>query len=512
MGMETIARADDGRSRIEESNPKKCKFEDVDGFNKEEEGASSSSLSEENLKKKGKFDYVEDFNKQGPELGSSGDDPKKECEEKEDIDGKEKEKEKEDKDVAEKFRKFSDGEVEKMEVEPHEYAVEQTEEEKRYYESPEYNTTSDVIKKEVEEGSWEFHCMTEKEHEIYRKEVEESEGFDVPLLPGAICPGRLCRINFKWKEEAIFVAKISKLALIYYNKKHGTDYVFKCIEKANHAVTSVKTYYITFKATSASRSDLANTFQAMVHRGVANTEVMKCRIKSGTKLNSSNVNPEKGGEGKDVDEKEENLEEEDDNSELEEDDNSELEEEENYVLEKLRKFGDEEVEKMEVEPHECKVEPTEEEKKYYESPEYNNRSAELKRNIEEGSWEYHYMTKKEHEIYVEEVTKSKGFDIPLLPGAICPGKLCRINFKRSPETTFVVKVSKLALIYYNKKHGTDYVFKCIEKANHAVTAVKTYYITFKATSAANSDCVITFQAMVHQGVIDTEIMKCRIKP
>ncbi|KAM7490783.1 hypothetical protein LguiA_033704 [Lonicera macranthoides] len=175
MGMETIARADDGRSRIEESNAKKCKFEDVDGFNKEEEGASSSSLSEENLKKKGKFDYVEDFNKQGPQLGSSGDDPKKESEEKEDTYEKEKEKEKEDDDMAEKFCKFSEEEVEKMEVEPHEYAVEQTEEEKKYYESPEYNTTSDVIKKEVEEGSWEFHCMTEKEHEIYRREVEESE-------------------------------------------------------------------------------------------------------------------------------------------------------------------------------------------------------------------------------------------------------------------------------------------------------------------------------------------------
>ncbi|KAM7498329.1 hypothetical protein LguiA_022743 [Lonicera macranthoides] len=506
MGMETTARADDGRSRIEESNAKKRKFEDVDDLNKEEEeeGVSSSSLSVENLKKKVKFDYVEDFNKQGIELDSSDANPENESEEKEDVDEKEKEKEKEDDDAAEKFRKFSEEEVEKMEVEPHEYAVEQTEEEEKYYESPEYNTTSDVIKKEVEEGSWEFHCMTEKEHEIYRKEVEESEGFDVPLLPGAICPGRLCRINFKWKEEAIFVAKVSKLALIYYNKKHGTDYVFKCIEKANHAVTAVKTYYITFKVTSAACSDLASTFQAMVLRRAADTEVMKCRIKPDTELNSSNVDPEKGGEGKDVDEKEENLE--------EEDDNSELEEEENYVLEKLRKFGDEEVEKMEVEPHECKVELTEEEKKYYESPEYNNISAELKRNIEEGSWEYHYMTKKEHEIYVEEFTKSKGFDIPLLPGAVCPGKLCRINFQWAPEAIFVVKVSKLALIYFNKKHGTDYVFKCIEKANHAVTAVKTYYITFKATSAANSDCVITFQAMVHQGVIDTEIMKCRIKP
>ncbi|KAM7503663.1 hypothetical protein LguiB_002567 [Lonicera macranthoides] len=496
MGMETIARADDGRSRIEELNAKKCKFEDVDRFNKEEEGASSSSLSEENLKKKGKFDYVEDFNIQGVELGSSGADPKKEGEGKEDAD--EKEKEKEDDDVAEKFRKFSDEEVEKMEVEPHEYAVEQTEEEKKYYESPEYNTTSDVIKKEVEEGSWEFHCMTEKEHEIYRKKVEESEGFDVPLLPGAICPGRLGRINFKWKEEAICVAKVSKLALIYYNKKHGTDYVFKCIEKANHAVTSVKTYYITFKATSAARSDLANTFQAMVHRGVGNTEVMKCRIKSGTKLNSSDVDPGKGGEEKeDVDEKEEEN--------LEEDDDSEIEEEEDYVLEKLRKFGDEEVEKMEVEPHEYKVEPTEEEKKYYESLEYKNRSCDIKRNVEEGSWEYHYMTDKEREIYVEEVSKSKGFDVPLLPGAICPGKLCRINFKWMREAILVAKLSKLALIYYNKKHGTDYVFKCIEKANHAVTAVKTYYITFKATSAANSDRANTFQAMVHEGVIDTEV-------
>ncbi|KAM7498332.1 hypothetical protein LguiA_022746 [Lonicera macranthoides] len=113
----------------------------------------------------------------------------------------------------------------------------------------------------------------------------------------------------------------------------GMDYVFKCIEKANHAVTAVKTYYITFKDTSAARSDLGNTFQAMVHRGVADTEVMKCRIKSGTKLNSSDVDPEKVGEEKeDVDEEEENLEE-DGDSEIEE-------EEEDYVLEKLRKFGE----------------------------------------------------------------------------------------------------------------------------------------------------------------------------
>ncbi|KAM7503661.1 hypothetical protein LguiB_002565 [Lonicera macranthoides] len=206
------------------------------------------------------------------------------------------------------------------------------------------------------------------------------------LTTRAVCPGRLCRINFKWKEEAIFVAK-------------GMDYVFKCIEKANHAVTAVKTYYITFKDTSAARSDLGNTFQAMVHRGVADTEVMKCRIKSGTKLNSSDVDPEKVGEEKeDVDEEEENLEE-DGDSEIEE-------EEEDYVLEKLRKFGE---------------------------------------------W---------------------GSMFPYYPGRFVP--------------------------------GADYVFKCIEKANHAVTAVETYYITFTATSAANSDCANTFQAMVHEGVIDTK--------
>lgn len=89
MGMETIARADDGRSRIEESNAKKCKFEDVDDFSKQE-GVSSSSLSMENLKKKGKFDYVEDFNKQGIELDSSDANPENESEEKEDVDEKEK--------------------------------------------------------------------------------------------------------------------------------------------------------------------------------------------------------------------------------------------------------------------------------------------------------------------------------------------------------------------------------------------------------------------------------------
>ena len=125
MGMETIARADDGRSRIEESNAKKRKFDDVDDFNKVEEGVSLSSLSEDNLKKKGKVDYVEDFNKQGVELDSSGADPKKEGEEK---DVNEEEKEMEDDDVAEKFRKFSVEEFEIMDVEPHEYAVELTEE------------------------------------------------------------------------------------------------------------------------------------------------------------------------------------------------------------------------------------------------------------------------------------------------------------------------------------------------------------------------------------------------
>ncbi|KAM7498333.1 hypothetical protein LguiA_022747 [Lonicera macranthoides] len=60
----------------------------------------------------------------------------------------------------------------------------------------------------------------------------------------------------------------------------------------------------------------------------------------------------------------------------------------------------------------------------------------------------------------------------------------------------------------SKSKGADYVFKCIEKANHAVTAVETYYITFTATSAANSDCANTFQAMVHEGVIDTKPYIC----
>lgn len=46
------------------------------------------------------------------------------------------------------------------------------------------------------------------------------QGFDIPLLPGAVGIGLQMPNNLKRKKLAVFVARISKFALKYYNNKY----------------------------------------------------------------------------------------------------------------------------------------------------------------------------------------------------------------------------------------------------------------------------------------------------
>lgn len=45
--------------------------------------------------------------------------------------------------------------------------------------------------------------------------------------------------------------------------------------------------------------------------------------------------------------------------------------------------------------------------------------------------------------------------------------------------------------------GTNYGLKCLVKSNSEPTNMLTYYVTFEATSAVDSDLDVTFQAKVH---------------
>ncbi|KAM7520032.1 hypothetical protein LguiB_018994 [Lonicera macranthoides] len=162
---------------------------------------------------------------------------------------------------------FTKMEVDSVELQPHEYQnLDVPEEELSYYEAlGRYNYLTDK--------PLPFRPFTSEEQRLYDQQIEESEGFDVPFIPYAGGPGMQVRVLLT-EEGAILIARYSKLALIYYNNRHGTDYAFERIEKANSHSSSVATYYITFVAKSG------ETFQARVHEKLkGDIDVLFCRIK-----------------------------------------------------------------------------------------------------------------------------------------------------------------------------------------------------------------------------------------
>ncbi|KAM7498356.1 hypothetical protein LguiA_022770 [Lonicera macranthoides] len=274
---DVFASEEDGGCRIEGLYDLKKRniddvYEDKEGLSSSLSSSEGSGAEVENLKKKSKFDKV-------VEEDDDDDDDEDEDEDEEadaDVDDEDDLEE----DEAEEGSKFTREEVEKIEVKPEEYKVELSEEEREFYKSPAYLARPMVLMKKADEGFKYYHYITDEELRIYNEHNQKSEGFDIPLLPGAFCPGMKVPNNLTIKSVGTFVAQISKCALMFYNNKNGTNYVLKCLKKSNAAPTNMLTYYITFEAISAVDPDHTVTFQAKVHREfTSDIKVRICRIK-----------------------------------------------------------------------------------------------------------------------------------------------------------------------------------------------------------------------------------------
>ncbi|GAV90670.1 Cystatin domain-containing protein [Cephalotus follicularis] len=122
--------------------------------------------------------------------------------------------------------------------------------------------------------------------ELYNKQVEESDGFDVDLFPdfhfgyvGGIHP--MVRL-LEDKELLTKVEECAATALDKYNKDNETDLVLVKVLKANSSVVSGIDYYITFEVKDANGGADAETrvFQAEVWRTISEgDEVILCRPK-----------------------------------------------------------------------------------------------------------------------------------------------------------------------------------------------------------------------------------------
>ncbi|KAM7498377.1 hypothetical protein LguiA_022791 [Lonicera macranthoides] len=167
-----------------------------------------------------------------------------------------------------KASEFTKKEVDNVELQPHEYQnLHVPKEELRYCETRrQYYLAGKPVP---------YRPMTVKEAEVYHQQVRESEGFDCPFMSHTNAPGLRVR-EILIGENAKKIARYSKLALAYFNNRHGMNYAFERIEKANSHSSSVATYYITFVAKSG------ETFQARVHEKLkGDIDVLFCRIKPG---------------------------------------------------------------------------------------------------------------------------------------------------------------------------------------------------------------------------------------
>ncbi|KAM7500567.1 hypothetical protein LguiA_024981 [Lonicera macranthoides] len=186
---------------------------------------------------------------------------------------------------------FSASDISMVSLHPDEYTnIPLTDEERRCYESPEYK----AAKLDYHQLRWrgnvpelgckEYHFITRKEASIYCKAIKKSQGYDLAFLPYSVMRAGMMTpvLLHKYEDVAQELARYSKLALRYYNKKNGTNYDFKRLVKANAQAACVKLYRITFVAGNfaAYPAEQDTTFQAKVLLKLRrDIEILLCRIK-----------------------------------------------------------------------------------------------------------------------------------------------------------------------------------------------------------------------------------------
>ncbi|XP_057760321.1 uncharacterized protein LOC130980684 [Arachis stenosperma] len=115
--------------------------------------------------------------------------------------------------------------------------------------------------------------MTDEEIREHRRQVAESNGFDVDwfegILPGSIKPYTLTEAN------RLPLIEFSKQALEVYNESNNTSFIFDKLIKSNAQCVAGKMFYITFVAQFG---NIHGTFRARVWKKIMNEglQVMSC--------------------------------------------------------------------------------------------------------------------------------------------------------------------------------------------------------------------------------------------
>ncbi|XP_059459372.1 uncharacterized protein LOC132188830 isoform X1 [Corylus avellana] len=117
-----------------------------------------------------------------------------------------------------------------------------------------------------------------------------------------------------------------------------------------------------------------------------------------------------------------------------------------------------------------------------------------------GNW--HDITDEEFARYVEHVSKSDGFDVPLMLGVIACGLIQPRNVNTLVEARKFILYSNLAIEEYNtwirthKPESPQVKFRKVVKAMSQACDVVRYYITFVAKEVAAGGQTKTYQAVV----------------
>ncbi|THG04121.1 hypothetical protein TEA_024172 [Camellia sinensis var. sinensis] len=123
----------------------------------------------------------------------------------------------------------------------------------------------------------------------------------------------------------------------------------------------------------------------------------------------------------------------------------------------------------------------------------------------------HEMTDKEYKEYSRQIKESKGFDVMDFPKSFACGKIMPI-INLNYHANHLKSLSELALKEYNEKEKTKLEFVKLVKANLEPCEGFQYYITFDVKDADAVDGpILTFQALVWDGIDEIEVVLCRLE-
>ncbi|KAM7486692.1 hypothetical protein LguiA_002701 [Lonicera macranthoides] len=108
--------------------------------------------------------------------------------------------------------------------------------------------------------------------------------------------------------------------------------------------------------------------------------------------------------------------------------------------------------------------------------------------------------------YMQRIRDSNGFDVPPRP----KGLKVPYYVARCEDMNILATLSIQAINYYNKLHGTNYVYDSAIMGNCQGCAGLLYRITFRAIDTKEG--LGEFQAIVFDGIREMVVEQCTLKP